>query len=107
MPLLSNPVLALLGGAILLAVGLARARQPGKRIDFIYVFFGAILIIVGFLRELIGSGKLFGITVLETVQNGGWYQPNGLFLLAPSAFFIIGLLIWALRSWKPEQQEKE
>ena len=62
---------------------------------------------VGFLRELIGSGKLFGITVLETVQNGGWYQPNGLFLLAPSAFFIIGLLIWALRSWKPEQQEKE
>lgn len=58
------------------------------------------------LRELIGSGKLFGITVLETVQNGGWYQPNGLFLLAPSAFFIIGLLIWALRSWKPEQQEK-
>ena len=69
--------------------------------------YGAILIIVGFLRELIGSGKLFGITVLETVQNGGWYQPNGLFLLAPSAFFIIGLLIWALRSWKPEQQEKE
>ena len=53
--------------------------------------YGAILIIVGFLRELIGSGKLFGITVLETVQNGGWYQPNGLFLLAPSAFFIIGL----------------
>ena len=52
--------------------------------------YGAILIIVGFLRELIGSGKLFGITVLETVQNGGWYQPNGLFLLAPSAFFIIG-----------------
>lgn len=47
MPSLSNPVLALLGGAVLLAVGLARARQPGKRIDFIYVFFGAILIIVG------------------------------------------------------------
>jgi Na+-transporting NADH:ubiquinone oxidoreductase subunit D len=69
--------------------------------------YGAILMVVGFLRELIGSGKLFGITVLETVQNGGWYQPNGLFLLAPSAFFIIGLLIWALRSWKPEQQEKE
>ena len=63
--------------------------------------YGAILIIVGFLR------KLFGSTVLETVQNGGWYQPNGLFLLAPSAFFIIGLLIWAVRSWKPEQQEKE
>jgi Na+-transporting NADH:ubiquinone oxidoreductase subunit D len=69
--------------------------------------YGAILMVVGFLRELIGSGKLFGMTVLETVQNGGWYQPNGLFLLAPSAFFIIGLLIWAVRSWKPEQQEKE
>jgi Na+-transporting NADH:ubiquinone oxidoreductase subunit D len=62
---------------------------------------------VGFLRELIGSGKLFGITVLDTVQNGGWYLPNGLFLLAPSAFFIIGLLIWLIRTLKPEQQEKE
>ncbi|MNO04336.1 Na(+)-translocating NADH-quinone reductase subunit D [compost metagenome] len=66
-----------------------------------------ILLLVGFLRELIGSGKLFGITVLETVQNGGWYQPNGMFLLAPSAFFIIGLLIWALRTLKPAQQEKD
>ena len=69
--------------------------------------YGVILLLVGFFRELIGSGKLFGVTVLETVQNGGWYLPNGLFLLAPSAFFIIGLLIWALRSWKPEQKEKE
>lgn len=69
--------------------------------------YGVVLIIVGFLRELIGSGKVFGITVLETVQNGGWYVPNGLFLLAPSAFFIIGLLIWGLRTLKPEQQEKE
>jgi Na+-transporting NADH:ubiquinone oxidoreductase subunit D len=69
--------------------------------------YGVILLTVGFLRELIGSGKLFGITVLDTVQNGGWYLPNGLFLLAPSAFFIIGLLIWAVRTWRPEQQEKE
>ena len=69
--------------------------------------YGVILLTVGFLRELIGSGKLFGIPVLETVQNGGWYLPNGLFLLAPSAFFIIGLLIWAVRTWRPEQQEKE
>ena len=69
--------------------------------------YGVILLIVGFLRELIGSGKLFGVTVLETVQNGGDYLPNGLFLLAPSAFFIIGLLIWGLRTLKPEQQEKE
>ncbi|MDU8925531.1 NADH:ubiquinone reductase (Na(+)-transporting) subunit D [Pasteurellaceae bacterium LIM206] len=68
--------------------------------------YGAILIIVAFLRELIGSGKLFGVTVFETIQNGGWYQANGLFLLAPSAFFIIGFLIWGLRTWKPAQQEK-
>lgn len=68
--------------------------------------YGVMLVIVAFLRELIGSGKLFGVTVFETVQNGGWYQANGLFLLAPSAFFIIGFLIWGLRTWKPEQQEK-
>uniref|UniRef100_A0A3B0MK77 Na(+)-translocating NADH-quinone reductase subunit D n=1 Tax=Arsenophonus endosymbiont of Trialeurodes vaporariorum TaxID=235567 RepID=A0A3B0MK77_9GAMM len=69
--------------------------------------YGAILILVGFLRELFGSGKLFGITILQSVQNGGWYQPNGWFLLAPSAFFIIGMLIWGLRTLKPSQVEKE
>ncbi|QBY42415.1 NADH:ubiquinone reductase (Na(+)-transporting) subunit D [Arsenophonus nasoniae] len=69
--------------------------------------YGAILILVGFLRELFGSGKLFGITILQSVQNGGWYQPNSLFLLAPSAFFIIGMLIWGLRTLKPSQVEKE
>lgn len=68
--------------------------------------YGAILIIVAFLRELIGSGKLFGVTIMQTVQDGGWYQANGLFLLAPSAFFIIGFVIWAIRTWKPEQVEK-
>jgi Na+-transporting NADH:ubiquinone oxidoreductase subunit D len=69
--------------------------------------YSMILLIVGFLRELIGSGKLFGITILPLVTEGGWYIPNGLFLLAPSAFIIIGLLIWALREWKPEQVEEE
>ncbi|KAE9536106.1 NADH:ubiquinone reductase (Na(+)-transporting) subunit D [Ursidibacter arcticus] len=68
--------------------------------------YGAILVIVAFIRELIGSGKLFGMTVFQTIQDGGWYQANGLFLLAPSAFFIIGFLIWGLRTWKPEQVEK-
>ncbi|MCK9089128.1 NADH:ubiquinone reductase (Na(+)-transporting) subunit D [Haemophilus influenzae] len=68
--------------------------------------YGSMLIIVAFFRELIGSGKLFGMTIFETIQNGGWYQANGLFLLAPSAFFIIGFVIWGLRTWKPEQQEK-
>lgn len=68
--------------------------------------YGAMLVVVAFLRELIGSGKLFGMTVFQTIQDGGWYQANGLFLLAPSAFFIIGFIIWGLRTWKPEQVEK-
>ncbi|MDG2947332.1 NADH:ubiquinone reductase (Na(+)-transporting) subunit D [Bisgaard Taxon 10/6] len=68
--------------------------------------YGVILVIVAFLRELIGSGKLFGVTIFQTIQDGGWYQANGLFLLAPSAFFIIGFVIWGLRTWKPAQQEK-
>ena len=68
--------------------------------------YGMMLIIVATIRELVGSGKLFGYTVFQTIQDGGWYQPNGLFLLAPSAFFIIGFLVWGLRTWKPEQAEK-
>jgi len=68
--------------------------------------YGVILMLVGFIRELFGSGSLFGITILETVNNGGWYVPNGLLLLPPSAFFVIGLLIWGFRSWKPEQVEE-
>ena len=68
--------------------------------------YGMVLIIVATIRELLGSGKLFGFEIFQTVQNGGWYQTNGLFLLAPSAFFIIGFLVWALRTWKPEQAEK-
>ncbi|MEN9062114.1 MULTISPECIES: NADH:ubiquinone reductase (Na(+)-transporting) subunit D [Ponticoccus] len=68
--------------------------------------YGLILMTVGFIRELFGSGSLFGITIFETVNNGGWYVPNGMLLLPPSAFFIIGLLIWAIRSWKPSQVEE-
>lgn len=68
--------------------------------------YGVILVIVATIRELIGSGKLFGTTIMPTVQDGGWYQANGLFLLAPSAFFLIALIIWGLRTWKPEQAEK-
>ncbi len=67
--------------------------------------YSAMLMAVGFVRELFGSGKLFGFDVLEQVNNGGWYQPNGLLLLPPSAFFIIGLFIWLLRSWKTQQVE--
>lgn len=68
--------------------------------------YGLILMLVGFIRELFGAGSLFGITVLPTVNNDGWYVPNGMLLLPPSAFFIIGLLIWAFRTWKPEQVEE-
>ncbi|MBN1559701.1 NADH:ubiquinone reductase (Na(+)-transporting) subunit D [candidate division KSB1 bacterium] len=66
-----------------------------------------VLLFVGFFRELLGSGKLLGISILPLVTDGGWYVPNGLFLLSPSAFIIIGLLIWAIRTWKPEQIEEE
>lgn len=69
--------------------------------------YGAVLLIVGLVREFIGTGKLLGQTVLPTVYEGGWYVPNSMFLLAPAAFFIIAALIWALREWQPEQQEKE
>jgi len=64
-----------------------------------------LLVAVAFFRELFGAGKLFGIEILATVNDGGWYVPNGLLLLPPSAFFIIGLLIWALRGWKKDQVE--
>ncbi|MBY6058237.1 NADH:ubiquinone reductase (Na(+)-transporting) subunit D [Leisingera daeponensis] len=68
--------------------------------------YGLILMLVGIIRELFGSGSLFGITILETVNNGGWYVPNGMLLLPPSAFFVIGLLIWGFRTWKPNQVEE-
>ncbi|MDP6850888.1 MAG: NADH:ubiquinone reductase (Na(+)-transporting) subunit D [Planctomycetota bacterium] len=69
--------------------------------------YSAILIAVGFFRELLGSGTLFGIEVLKTVNNGGWYQPNGLMVLAPGAFFLIGFIIWVQRTVSPELNEEE
>jgi len=70
------------------------------------VGYALVLLVVAFLRELFGSGKLFGIEILPLTTEGGWYIPNGLMLLAPSAFFIIGLMIWAIRTWKPAQVEQ-
>jgi Na+-transporting NADH:ubiquinone oxidoreductase subunit D len=67
--------------------------------------YSALLMLIAMIREILGSGTFFGLTVLPTVSSGGWYVPNGLLLLPPSAFFLIGLIIWALRSWKTEQQE--
>lgn len=65
--------------------------------------YSIVLIFVGFFRELLGSGKIFGIEILPLVTEGGWYTPNGLLVLAPGAFFLIGFFIWGLRTWKPEQ----
>lgn len=69
--------------------------------------YGLLLVAVAFFRELLGSGRLLGVTVLKLQTEGGWYVPNGLFLLAPSGFLLVGLFIWALRTWKPELKEDE
>src|SRR5690554_3133421 len=67
--------------------------------------YSAMLIALGIVRELFGAGKLMGYTIFPSINDGGWYQPNGMLLLPPSAFFLIGLFIWALRAWKKEQVE--
>ena len=67
--------------------------------------YGAILMGTALLRELLGSGSVFGTQVLALATEGGWYTPNGLMLLSPSGFFIIGFFIWALRTWKLDQVE--
>ena len=69
--------------------------------------YSLVLLLVALSRELLGAGKVFGFVVLPLTKDGGWYVPNGLMLLAPSALFIIGLLIWALRTWKPQLQERD
>jgi len=68
--------------------------------------YSAVLLTVATLRELFGAGSLFGTQILPLTGNGGWYEANGLLLLPPSAFFIIGILIWAVRSARPQQVEK-
>ena len=68
--------------------------------------YSAMLIALGVIRELFGAGKLMGYEIFSVVNDGGWYQPNGMLLLPPSAFFLIGLFIWALRSWKKDQVEQ-
>jgi Na+-transporting NADH:ubiquinone oxidoreductase subunit D len=69
--------------------------------------YGLVLVLVALARELLGAGRVFNAQVLPLVQDGGWYEPNGLMLLAPSALFIVALLIWAQRAWKPALQEKD
>ena len=68
--------------------------------------YSAFLVALGIIRELFGAGKLLGYEIIPVINDGGWYQPNGMLLLPPSAFFLIGLFIWAIRSWKKDQVEK-
>ena len=68
--------------------------------------FSLVLIAVGTIRELLGAGTLLGVEILPLAQNDGWFVPVSIMLLPPSAFFIIGFLIWLLRSWKTEQVEQ-
>jgi Na+-transporting NADH:ubiquinone oxidoreductase subunit D len=90
----------------------AFAMQNAPKLSFVDAVgnaagYGLILMVVAFLRELLGTGRVFGYTVLTPVTEGGWYVPNGLMVLAPAAFFLIGGFIWAVRSWKTEQVEEE
>lgn len=89
----------------------AFAMQNGPRLSLLDglgngLGYGVILLLVGAFREVLGSGTFFGLTVLPSVNAGGWYTPNGLMVLAPGAFFLIGFFIWALRTWKPAQVEQ-
>ena len=68
--------------------------------------YSIILVIVATIRELFGSGSLMGVQILDLASEGGWFQPNEMMMLAPSAFFIIGFMVWGIRSWKPEQKEQ-
>ena len=69
--------------------------------------YGAMLLAVAFFRELFSKGSLFDVSIMPLVRDGGWYQGNGLLILPFSSFFVIGLIIWAIRQYKPEQVEKD
>lgn len=88
----------------------AMANKPGMSfLDGIGngLGYSMVLMGIGFIRELFGSGKLFGVEILTTTNDGGWYYTNGMMLMPPSAFFLIGAMIWILRTVKPAQREKE
>ncbi|MBT7608476.1 MAG: NADH:ubiquinone reductase (Na(+)-transporting) subunit D [Bacteriovoracaceae bacterium] len=88
------------------------AMKNGPLISFMDGFgnglgYAIILIAVAFFRELFGSGKLLGHTIFPLASEGGWYMPNGMALLSPSAFFLIGAFIWILRTFKKDQVEQD
>lgn len=87
------------------------AMQNGPLLSFLDglgngLGYSVVLMSVAFIRELFGSGTLFGAVLLKSVNDGGWYTTNGLMVLSPGAFFLIATFIWAVRTWKPEQQEE-
>mgnify|MGYP000321153486 CR=1 FL=1 len=69
--------------------------------------YGWILLLIGTVRELLAAGTLMGQTILPLVQDGGWFTPLKLMALPPSAFFLLGLLVWAVRTWRPEDINEE
>jgi len=69
--------------------------------------YSLILILTAFFRELLGSGSIFGVQILQKVTEGGWYNPNGLMLLSPGAFFLIAIFIWLMRTWKTDLVETD
>mgnify|MGYP001358763603 CR=1 FL=1 len=90
----------------------AFAMQNGPKMSILDgigngIGYSLVLLFVGFFRELFGTGKLMGVTVLDPINEGGWYNPNGLMVLAPGAFFLIALFICLNRIWKPDQVEAE
>jgi len=92
------------------AESFAMEHGPGESLlDGLGNAFGysAVLMFVAFFRELLGSGTVFGVTVLPATADGGWYPLNGFMVLAPAAALLIGCFIWVLRSWNPEQIEEE
>jgi Na+-transporting NADH:ubiquinone oxidoreductase subunit D len=90
----------------------AFAMQNGPWLTFLDAVgnaggYALVLIAVALFRELFGTGRIFGISILPTVSEGGWYVPNGLMVLAPAAFILIGCFIWVVRSFRPDQVEEE
>lgn len=69
--------------------------------------YSVVLLVVAFIRELFGSGSVFGVQIMPLISEGGWYQPMGILLMPPSAFIIIACFIWLLRVYRPEQVEKK
>ena len=69
--------------------------------------YGLVLVIVGFFRELLGSGTLFGFKVIPQIFYDWGYQNNGLMILPPMALMLVGLIIWVQRSRNKELIEQK